>query len=239
MPAWSREWPPWSLPGAAVVFTAASGIVSRPLASSESSLLVPASEARRSYTQAQEFANDISERLGLLLYQRHSERTGWDLWTVPVDGHGEPTPFLQTESDEAQGKFSPNGLWIAYASDESGQREVYIRAFSQANRKLKASAAGGHLPRWSSDGSELFFVDLEGVINVIGVTHQDGSIVLGPPKLLFAVSEMYSTAENFEFASEYTYDLSRNGDRILAMRRPLDTPFPALRILLNWQVAGR
>jgi dipeptidyl aminopeptidase/acylaminoacyl peptidase len=73
---------------------------------------------------------------------------------------GERKPFavLQSSSDEIEGQFSPDGRWVAYASNESGRYEIYIRTFPEAGGKWQISAAGGVQPRWRRDGHELFYV---------------------------------------------------------------------------------
>ena len=81
----------------------------------------------------------------------------------PAGGRGapgdrKPIPFLQTEFNELKGQLSPDNHWMAYTSDESGQREVYVRPFPVSDGKWRISTAGGEQPRWRGDGKELFFV---------------------------------------------------------------------------------
>jgi eukaryotic-like serine/threonine-protein kinase len=57
-------------------------------------------------------------------------KTGNDLWVLPFDGDKKPFPFLRTEFNEQQARFSPDGHWVAYGSDESGREEIYVRPFS-------------------------------------------------------------------------------------------------------------
>jgi hypothetical protein len=86
----------------------------------------------------------------------------------PVGGVRKPIPFLVTDADETFGQFSPNDKWVAYSSDETGRREVYVRAFepdrspSAGARKWLISTNGGDKPRWSRDGKELFYLGLDG-----------------------------------------------------------------------------
>jgi hypothetical protein len=63
-----------------------------------------------------------------------------------------PFAFLQTEFNETHGQLSPDSQWMAYTSDESGQREVYVRAFPSGDGKWKISTTGGEQPRWRGDG---------------------------------------------------------------------------------------
>jgi serine/threonine-protein kinase len=99
-------------------------------------------------------------------------REQWNLWTVPVriDDSGvtasQPEPFLATAFDERAIVFSADGRWVAYSSDESGRREIYVRAFPDEGRKWQISTNGGTYPQFSPHRSELFFQTLDGLIMV-------------------------------------------------------------------------
>jgi serine/threonine-protein kinase len=97
----------------------------------------------------------------LAYYERTSER-GFDLRTAPVTHEagvalGPSEPFLQTAAFEVYPSFSPDGRWIAYASNESGAWEVYVRRFPDDGTKVKVSTSGGSVPRWSRNGRELVY----------------------------------------------------------------------------------
>jgi Tol biopolymer transport system component len=72
-----------------------------------------------------------------------------------------PFPFVQTSFDEGQGQFSPDGRLVAYASNETGRYEVYVRPFPGPGGKWRASTGGGIYPRWRRDGEELFYLGLD------------------------------------------------------------------------------
>jgi Tol biopolymer transport system component len=93
-----------------------------------------------------------------LLYSMQDSKTATDLWALPLMGERKPFAVLQSSSDEIEGQFSPDGRWVAYASNESGRYEIYIRTFPEAGGKWQISAAGGVQPRWRRDGHELFYV---------------------------------------------------------------------------------
>jgi len=94
----------------------------------------------------------------LLLYSAQGSNTASDLWVVPLTGQQKPSPVLQTSFDEIEGQLSPDGTWLAYASNESGRYEVYIQTFPEPGGKWQVSVAGGAQPRWGRDGRELFYV---------------------------------------------------------------------------------
>jgi eukaryotic-like serine/threonine-protein kinase len=94
----------------------------------------------------------------LLLYGTQDPKTGSDLWVLPMMGERKPFAVLQSSFDEIEGQFSPDGRWLAYASNESGRYEIYVRTFPEAGGKWQVSVAGGLQPRWKLDGRELFYV---------------------------------------------------------------------------------
>jgi serine/threonine protein kinase/Tol biopolymer transport system component len=93
-----------------------------------------------------------------LLYSLQDAKTGTDLWVLPMTGERKPFAVLQENFDQIEGQFSPDGRWLAYASNESGRDEIYIRTFPETGGKWQISVAGGLQPRWRRDGLELFYV---------------------------------------------------------------------------------
>jgi hypothetical protein len=75
-----------------------------------------------------------------------------------MTGDRKPFAVLQRSFNEMEGQFSPDGRWVAYASDESGRYEIYVRTFPEASGKWLVSVAGGVQPRWRRDGRELYYV---------------------------------------------------------------------------------
>ncbi len=102
--------------------------------------------------------NDFSPDGTTFLYQDTGNDR--DIWMVPVDGSTTVgTPLLAGPANEAGATVSPDGHWLAYRSDESGENEIYVRPFPAIDEGLwQISTASGHAPRWSRDGDELFFV---------------------------------------------------------------------------------
>ena len=102
-----------------------------------------------------------------LLYRNGDSASGYDLWAIPVNGERKPFPVIQTNFDERDGQFSPDGKWIAYQSDESGRFEIYLQPFSapgdarKSTGKWQVSSGGGAQVRWRNDGKELFYVALD------------------------------------------------------------------------------
>ena len=100
------------------------------------------------------FPLDISRDGRFLLYQVDNGKAGTDVWVLPLIGDQRAYPFLATSFVETNARFSPNGSFVAYASNESGEMEVYIRPLAKPG-KVKVSTSGGKFPSWRQDGKEL------------------------------------------------------------------------------------
>jgi Tol biopolymer transport system component len=81
-----------------------------------------------------------------------------DLWLLPMTGELTPVPYLQTPFSETHARFSPDGRWVAYVSDESGRPEIYVQSFPATGGKWQVSTGGGDQPQWRGDGKELYYV---------------------------------------------------------------------------------
>jgi eukaryotic-like serine/threonine-protein kinase len=116
-----------------------------------------------------------------------------DLWVLPMQGEPKPQPFLTTPFDEGFARFSPDGRWVAYHSDESGRYEVYVREFVTqsgapgAGGKWMVSKDGGRAPYWRNDGKELVYVNVP-TGQVMSVSVEPGATFkAGVPRELFRV----------------------------------------------------
>lgn len=123
----------------------------------------------------------------LAYYEMHPD-TGFDLWTVDVaaagDGlrSGAPEPFLRTPAFEVYPSFSPDGRWLAYASNESGTYEVYVRRFPDDGTKVRVSSGSGSIPRWLKNGRELVYRATDQRIMVVTYRTDGTSFRVEPPR---------------------------------------------------------
>jgi hypothetical protein len=91
-----------------------------------------------------------------ICFEQLDATNGWDLYVVPEIG-APPRPYLKTPYNERWGAVSPDGHWMVYTSDESGQAEVYVQSYPQPGNKYRVSTAGGGFPSWRADGRELTY----------------------------------------------------------------------------------
>jgi Tol biopolymer transport system component len=138
-----------------------------------------------------------------------------------------PSSYLQTEFVERSGRFSPDGHWVAYVSNETGRDEVFVRSFPAASRKSQISIDGGVAPQWRRDGKELFYVSPNGTFKsvTVGTTPRFDP---GPPQVLFTAR-----------IRNEDYSISRDGQRILLNPVAPDStaPAPPITVVINWAAA--
>ena len=101
------------------------------------------------------YVSDWSPDGQTLLVETLAEKTGWDLWQVPLTAPHTPTPYLVTPFDELRGAIAPGGRWCAYQSNESGHITSYVQSYPRAGNKRQLSTEFGGLVRWRADGREL------------------------------------------------------------------------------------
>jgi hypothetical protein len=125
--------------------------------------------------------------------------------------------------------FSPDGHWVAYESNESSRREVYVIPFPGPGGKRQISTAGGGVPRWRRDGKEIFYAGLDGKLMAAEVTLKTGSIEVGQARPL-------GVPVSF-FGGPIQYDVSPDGQRFLVVAEPERTASPPLTLVQNWTAA--
>jgi Tol biopolymer transport system component len=171
-----------------------------------------------------------------LLYSARDPRTKADLWVLPLDGDKKPTPFLQTEFNEQDGRFSPDGHWVAYTSDESGRNEIYVRVFAPRSRgaapdtggETLISTGGGVGPRWREDGKELFYVAPDGKVMAVEIT-SNPVLRAGVPKELFQGPAQSLTPTGLQ------WDVAPDGKRFLMVALAAQSAPAPFTVVLNWQ----
>jgi serine/threonine protein kinase/Tol biopolymer transport system component len=138
-------------------------------------------------------------------------------------------PLLQAKWTVRNAQFSPDGRSMAYASNETGNMEVYVSPFPSANGKWQVSSAGGQEPRWRQDGKELFYLSSEGKMMAVAVT-TGASFEAGSPAALFQTHRRQPVSSQDVFS----YDVSGDGQRFLIPTKVDEANAAPLSILLNW-----
>ena len=151
--------------------------------------------------------------------------SGWDIWTLSLDGDRKPRLFLKTPFNEWRPKFSPDGRWLAYQSNESGRYEVYVRPFAGPGAKTQVSTGGGGLPIWRRDGRELFYRNPEGLW--VAAVAAGASFSSGPPRRLFSAPPPSGTDVS-------GFDVSTDGHRILMVHEDSTLAPRQINVILNW-----
>lgn len=126
-------------------------------------------------------------------------------------------------------QFSPNGKWIAYASNESGSWEIYVSPFPDASSKWQVSRGGGTEPRWRRDGKELFYLSPEGKMTAVSVSTPSG-FESGTPVAMFQTH----VHQPISSADAVSYDVSADGQRFLINTKVDDPSAAPLSVILNW-----
>jgi Tol biopolymer transport system component len=183
--------------------------------------------------------DDISPDGRYLLYTVVDPKTSVDLWVLPLagtPGERKATPYLQTQFSERQGKFSPDGHWIAYTSDESGpdQYQIYVQSFPAGSGKFMVSTGGGTQPRWRRDGKEIFYIADDGKVMAVDVKTAP-KFEAGTPKALFDPRIVNLIPYTF-----IRYDVTPDGKRFLVNSfggTRESSPSAPITIVLNWQAA--
>ncbi len=180
------------------------------------------------------FPTDWSRDGRYLLFTSDDPKTHQDIWYLenPLGPPADliPKPFVQTEFREGRAQFSPDGRFVAYESEESGQREIYVRQFPSGPGKWKISGNGGGTPRWRRDGKELFYL-AAGLMAVPVEAGSGGRFQAGEPKKLFDLRRVNQLSEAFAYAP------SADGQRFLLLL-PSANQSPTLNVITNWEKAA-
>ncbi len=184
-----------------------------------------------------------------IVYTEADSRNVLDLWFLslgsaephPGPSDGKPVRFLSSQFNEFQGQLSPDSHWMAYTSDESGQREVYVRPFPAGDSLSRISTAGGEQPRWRGDGKELYYLAADGKITVVAT-----KAVLAPKPFFEpgAPMPLFNASANIPggaaFNAPFQYDVTANGKRFLVATLNSGTASTRpLTVVVNWNPAAK
>jgi eukaryotic-like serine/threonine-protein kinase len=222
------EFPVWSPDGKQIAFTFSNSHLRQKLASPEGD----EKELLRSASAGLVRANSWSPDGRFLLYEEPGSNTGsvnMNLFVRPDNG-ARSVPFVQTRFNELQGRFSPDGRWVAYVSNQSSVNEVYVRRFTAdfsggsaaTGGSVLVSRGGGSEPRWRGDGREIFYLAPDGKMMAVDVITTP-EFQAGTPKPLFQTS-----------AGTIVGDVSADGKRFLLVTPAGPSASAPFTVVLNW-----
>jgi hypothetical protein len=180
---------------------------------------------------AQQLPTSFSPDGKTMIFMEMNTKTGGDLMQLHLDGSPKAEPLIQTNFGESNGEVSPDGRWIAYQSNESGQNEVYVRPFPKVDGgRWQISTGGGSLPVWSRNGRELFYYDPNTAMMAVPVQTSPG-FSAGNPSKLFG-------GRWYALQAGRTYDPSPDGQRFLMIKDTAlgdqNTPSAPINVVVHW-----
>jgi Tol biopolymer transport system component len=217
--------PAWSPDGKKIAYSSSGALIVRSLDENTLERLVEREEGA--------FPDDWSRDGRFLLYWAGRRARGYSkTWVLPLDPPGEPIAFAQSSFLTVDARFSPDGKWISYTSDESGRPEVYLGRFPGPLRKQQVSTAGGGMAEWRGDGRELFYVALDGKLMSVPLDLAAGgdSIDVRTPVPLFDAK----VGPAFQANNTHLFMVAADGQRFLVLRIVEQTAAP-LTVLLDWR----
>jgi serine/threonine protein kinase/dipeptidyl aminopeptidase/acylaminoacyl peptidase len=220
----TNYYPAWSPDGNHIAFIArragGSGVYVKPASGSgKEELLFESGESKSGTNWSHDGKFLTFGQLGL--------KTGNDIWVLPNPlgdaGSRKPFDFLGTDAQEFYGALSPDGKYMAYTSDESHVRQVYVQSFPGKEGKFQISNAGGGRPVWSRDGKELFYIAADRKLMAVEVK-TGARFEHGIPRALFEA----------RISGTSYYDVSPDGKRFLMILAQDDAAAASLTVVLNW-----
>jgi serine/threonine protein kinase/Tol biopolymer transport system component len=168
-----------------------------------------------------------------IIFTERAGKTRMDMWALPMFGDRKEYLLSNSAFEEFNPQLSPNGRWLAYTSDETGTFEIYVQSFSTdgklgADKKI-ISTGGGKLPVWRRDGSELFFLAVDGQMMASSVKTTGPEFEFTPPKPLFKTRTL-----SVEGSIYHEYDVSPDGQRFLIGTLIGDTKAAPPTVIMNW-----
>jgi eukaryotic-like serine/threonine-protein kinase len=212
-----NAFPVWTPDGARVVFRTLTGMY-----------WIPADGSGHPEPIAGSVAGDLPCSVApdgdTLAFMRQNAQASRDIYVLSLRGQSPPRPVVTTPAFEGGPQFSPDGHWMAYASDESGQMQVYVRPFPGPGRQWPVSTQGGTQPMWNRNGKEIFYrlgnkmmvVDVSGGVD----------LTLSQPRQLFEQPYVF---QNISLAN---YDVSPDGQRFVMIKD--EAGAGRLNVVLNW-----
>jgi hypothetical protein len=216
--------PVWASDGQGFIFHSVrdkrAGLYERKLSAGQDTLVLPVSflQIPESWTANGRY----------LTFQKLGQGTRFDVWAWDrVENR--TFPVVATKANEGNSQISPDGRYIAYTSDESGQFEVYVKPFPAGSERWLVSSHGGVDPRWRGDGLEMFYIAADHMLNAVRVTTSP-AFQSGP-----SVPLLDSRAEYLWLDTRNHYDVTPDGQRFVLMAPVSDRRAAPFTLIVNWR----
>jgi serine/threonine-protein kinase len=194
----------WASDGQRIVARTAAGLTVYDADGSGRSQVIPG-------TSDVDYPSSMATDGDTLITQRSSQDTSFDIFTISLRDPSKVQPLVRTAAYEGGARISPDGKWLAYVSNESGQNEIYVRPFPGAGRRWSVSTTGGTQTMWNPSGRELLYRNGDKMMSVdVSVSNE---LKLSQPRVLF--EQRYAYGAGITVAN---YDLSRDGQRFLMVK---------------------
>jgi eukaryotic-like serine/threonine-protein kinase len=166
-----------------------------------------------------------------IIYSQLNPKTNVDLYLLPLSGEKKSTSWLQTNFIDAQPRLSPNGRWIAYISNDTGQFQVYVDSFPAISAKVAISIGGGSQPQWRADGRELYYYAPDRKLMAVEVNGDGPTFKVGGARPLFEI-RVASIDQSFPGNGYYT--VTKDGKRFLVASLPEAPEGQQINVVVNW-----
>lgn len=171
----------------------------------------------------------------VIAFNQMSPETGSDVYTMEMAGERRPKPLAQSKFGEGSPKFSPDGRWIAYTSNESGRNEIYAQPYPGPGPKIQISNEGGTDAVWNRSGGELFYRNGDRMITV--AVSMSPTLTVSKPRVLWEGHFSHGTSSSCgpSGATSSNYDVTPDGRRFLMVRdEDQDAAPKAVNVVLGW-----
>jgi Tol biopolymer transport system component len=172
------------------------------------------------------FPLDCSPDGTQLLFAQIDDTRFHDLWVMPLSGDATPSAFIQTPFSENNARFSPDGKWVVYTSDESGRDEIYVTSFPDRAATTQVTMNGGAYVWWRNDGKEIIYQTFRGEVNGVEIDITGDMPVVGAEALLFKATPPFDLYP--------TIHPTPDGQRFLSIARTAERASAPLTVAVNW-----